>query len=480
MNFIKRAILSVTKRKVKTIILIVILSVIANMVLAGLAIRSATVKSGEFARKKLGGAVSLSVDFEKAMSKSGNKGGKIDITPLTIKDVDKLKDLEHVKAYNYSSSGMVSSENFKPVVKEQDDNKDDKNSPQVSFGGPADMAQPDVSLEGNLYTELSPDFTEGKSKLIEGRNLTESDQGKNVAVIEKKLADKNNLKLGDKIKVKNLQGENTLELEVVGIYTAEKIESDPMMNSIPFLSPYNKIYVPNSVTSQLSPSSSEQTDTIQSAVYYMDDPMNVESFKNDVKASGINLEDYKLDAKDSLYKQMMEPIENVGSFSKTIVIIVAIAGAAILSLIIILSLKDRRYEIGVLMSMGESRLKIVSQLLVETMIVACIAFSISTFTGNAVAQKIGNNLLQNEIKATENQKNSQPSASGASSGAVMIGPGGTMNEEVDAIDKIDVGVNSKDLQKLYLIGFLIVILATAIPTISIIRFNPKTILSKNE
>ncbi|MTK11117.1 MAG: ABC transporter permease [Clostridiaceae bacterium] len=457
MNFIKRAILSVTKRKVKTIILIVILSVIANMVLAGLAIRSATVKSGELARKKLGGAVSLSVDFEKAMSKSGNKGGRINITPLTIKDVDKLKDLKHVKAYNYSSSGMASSENFKPVVKEQDN----KNSQEVSFGGPAGMAQPDVSLEGNLYTELSPDFTDGKSKLIEGRNLTKSDQGKNVAVIEKKLADNNNLKIGDKIKVKSLQGENTQELEVVGIYTAEKIESNPMMDSMTFLSPYNKIYVPNSVTSQLGSSSSDQTDTIQSAVYYMDDPMNVESFKNDVKASGINLEDYKLDAKDSLYKQMMGPIENVGSFSKTIVIIVAIAGAAILSLIIFLSLKDRRYEIGVLMSMGESRFKIISQLLIETMIVACIAFGISTFTGNVAAQKIGTNLLQNEIKTTEQQKSSQPSTTGV----MMIGPGGTTNEKADAIDKIDVGVNSRDLEKLYLIGFLIVILATTVPTI---------------
>ncbi|GAA0084919.1 ABC transporter permease [Clostridium sp. CTA-7] len=478
MNFIKRAILSVTKRRMKTIILIVILSVIANMVLAGLAIRSATVKSGELARKKLGGAVSLSVDFEKAMAKSGNKGGKLDITPLTIKDADKLKDLEHVKAYNYSSSGLATAEGFKPVVKEQDDKKDDKNSSVISsFSGPEDMAQPDVSLEGNLYTELSPDFTEGKSKLIEGRNLTESDQGKNVAVIEKKLADENKLKIGDKIKVKNLEGKNTLELEVVGIYTAEKIESNPMMDAMTFLSPYNKIYVPISVTAQLNSSSSGgEADTIENAIYYMDDPMNIESFKNDVKASGINLENYKLDAKDSLYKQMMGPIENVGSFSETMVIIVAIAGAIILSLIIILSLKDRRYEIGVLMSMGESRLKIISQLLVEIMIVACIAFSISTFTGNAVAQKIGTNLLQNEMKVSEKEKSPQPS----NSGIVMVGPGGTMNEKVDAIDTIDVGVSSSDLQKLYLIGFLIVILATTVPTVLILRFNPKTILLKNE
>ncbi|MDZ5001027.1 ABC transporter permease, partial [Clostridium perfringens] len=146
----------------KTIILIVILCVIANMVLAGLAIRSATAKSGEFARRKLGGAVPLGIDYEKAMAKSGNKGGKLDITPVTIKDADKLKDLEHVKAYNYSSSGLASAEGFKPFVKEQDDNKDDKDSSQVSFGGPPGMAQPDVSLEGNLYSDLSPDFTEGK------------------------------------------------------------------------------------------------------------------------------------------------------------------------------------------------------------------------------------------------------------------------------------------------------------------------------
>lgn len=476
MNFIKRAILSVTNRKIKTIILIVILSIIANMVLAGLSIRSATVKSGEFARKKLGGAVSLGVDIEKAMSKSGNKGGRLDITPLTIKDADKLKDLEHVKAYNYSSSGLASAENFKPIVKEQSDKKDDNNSSGVSFGGAPDMVEPDVSFEGNLYTELSPDFTEGKSKLIEGRNLTESDQGKNVAVIEKKLADENKLKLGDKIKVKDLDGKNNLELEVVGIYKAEKIESNPMMDGMTFFSPYNKIYVPNSVTAQLAAYSSGEIDTIENAVYYMDDPMNIESFKNDVKASGINLENYKLDAKDSLYKQMMGPIENVASFSRTIVIIVSIAGAAILSLIIILSLKDRRYEIGVLMSMGESRFKIIGQLLVETMIVACVAFSISTFTGNVVAQKIGTNLLQNEISATEKQKNSQPS----NSGVMMIGPGGIMNEEVDAIDKIDVGVSSSDLEKLYLIGFLIVTLATTVPTILILRFNPKTILLKNE
>ena len=474
MNFIKRAILSVTKRKSRTIILIIILGVIANMVLAGLAIQVATAKAGELARKKLGAAVSLEYDFDKAMSKSQG-GGQLDIPKLSSKDIDKLKDLKNIKAYNYSFSSEALTENFKPVVIEKKDKKNEETPNGVSIGSRGGGGQPDVILDGNLYSELSPDFTEGKSKLIEGRNLTKNDQGKNVAVIEKKLADKNKLKLGDKIKIKGLDKKKTLELEVVGIYTAEKIKPNPMMDELQFFSPHNKIYVTTSTAEQMTASSSKKTDSLQKAVYYLNDPINIESFKNDVKDSGINLDDFKLDANDYLYKQMMKPIENVGSFSKTIVIIVAIAGALILSLIINLSLKDRRYEIGVLMSMGESRLKIIAQLLVETMIVACIAFSISTFTGNVVAQKIGTNLLQNELKANEGKEEGSKT-----SGALSIVNGGVMDAETQAIDKIDVGVNIRELEKLYLIGFVIVILATGIPTISILKFNPKTILSKNE
>ncbi|MDL2417787.1 hypothetical protein P6F46_10370 [Bacillus shihchuchen] len=53
---------------------------------------------------------------------------------------------------------------------------------------------------------------------------------------------------------------------------------------------------------------------------------------------------YELDAKDNVYKQMIGPIENIASFSKTIVIMVSIAGATILRLIIMLSIKERRKE----------------------------------------------------------------------------------------------------------------------------------------
>ncbi|MCS4479630.1 hypothetical protein JQ035_01710 [Clostridium botulinum] len=48
------------------------------------------------------------------------------------------------------------------------------------------------------------------------------------------------------------------------------------------------------------------------------------------------------------------------------------------------------------------------------------------------------------------------------------------------VKEMDVSVTSKDLEKLAGIGLLIVIASAAIPTISVLRFSPKTILSKRE
>ena len=298
-------------------------------------------------------------------------------------------------------------------------------------------------------------------------------RSKNVTMINKKLADANNLKLGDKIKIKDTgKGEKPLDLEIVGLFTDDKTDQTPMMDAFSSMTPSNTIYTPNSVAS-LMDSSSKDTFTFKKAIYFLDDPINMENFKKAIKNSGIALDDFKIDAQDSLYKQMMTPIENVGSFSKTIVVVVAIAGTVILSLLINLSLKDRRYEIGVLMSLGESRFRIIGQLLLELIIVATIAFSIATFTGNKVSQTMGNTLLQNEITAnTDKDANSQPDN--------PFNDHLSQNDDIDAIDKIDVSVSLKDLQKLYLMGFIIVILATSGSAISILRFNPKTILSRND
>ncbi|EKN42665.1 ABC transporter permease, partial [Clostridium botulinum CFSAN001627] len=140
------------------------------------------------------------------------------------------------------------------------------------------------------------------------------------------------------------------------------------------------------------------------------------------------------------------------------------------------------YEIGVLLSLGESKFKVISQLVVEVLLVASIAFATSAFTGNLAANKIGDTLLANEIEVTESSSTQENSNFGGR-GTMVVGPG-RMNsntiKNADVVKEMDVSVTSKDLEKLAGIGLLIVIASAAIPTISVLRFSPKTILSKRE
>ncbi|MFZ3197370.1 MAG: ABC transporter permease, partial [Bacillus mycoides] len=326
-------------------------------------------------------------------------------------------------------------------------------------------------IEGVRKTALQESFKNGKSKIIDGKPITEQMKDQNVALMEKRLAELNNLKVGDKVKVQSGDKKETLEVEIIGIY--ETNEQAMGQQAPPIMDPANKLYMPHSTMKKLE--IDQGISSIQ-VVYFLKDPQNIEAFKEEAKKSDIDFNYYKLDAHDSLYKQMIGPIENISSTSQMIIYIVSIAGAIILGLIIMLSIKARRKEMGILLSIGEKKWKLMAQFVVEVVCIAILAFGLSITTGAKISQFIGNNLLSSEI-ATAGEETNTPQ-----NGTVMVaGPGGTVqNQKEDPIDKINVSVTGEDVGKMGGIGLAIAILATLLPALSILRLNPKQILLKDE
>ncbi len=101
---------------------------------------------------------------------------------------------------------------------------------------------------------------------------------------------------------------------------------------------------------------------------------------------------------------MIGPIENVASFSKNVVYLVSIAGAVILGLIVMMSIRERKYEMGVLMAIGEKRWKLIGQFLTEILIVAVIAIGIASVTGSLVANQLGNQLLSQQVSSADDSQ----------------------------------------------------------------------------
>lgn len=490
MDFLFRGFLSVKERIGKSTILFLVMTSICVFVLAGFSIQSATEKAGVLARQKLGATVTLSPNMEKIKEKmreeGGEKGFKLERTPISLENVDKVLTLSNISSYNVTSSTEGIADGFSPITSTESNNNEeqgfmkDPNRESRVIG--------DVTLDGILNLKDVSAFINEEDTLVDGSGITSDDKDKNVAVIEKTLADQNSLKLGDKIKIKSTQDSTkTVELKIIGVYqNSSEISNGAMRNEA--MNPYNKIYVPYTVSNTLK--GTDYKNKVDSAQFYLNDPINVESFLEKGEKLDIDFNTYTLDANSRAYETMMGPIENIASFAKMTVIIVSIAGAVILGLIIMLSIKERRNEIGILLSLGEKKLKIVAQFAVEILIILALAFGTSAVIGNSISKEIGNILLAKETSVEQNSNYGMPGMQGMQGVPDMSAPeGGDMkvrgdgkfnNSKVETIDSLDVSVSGEDYAKMCGLAILISFIGVMIPSIGIMRLQPKEILSKHD
>lgn len=473
----KRAILSMKKRIGTSLILMAVFLIVTNLVLSGFTIQNASKKAADAARKKLGADVTLSLDFDKLGQQARETGEMPNPPKLNKKETDQLAKSKHVKDYNYIANTFGISDGLKLVgASEGEEEGKGKAGMAAVRGGSSSGTEIDMNasfmIEGVRKTALQESFKNGKSKIIDGKPISEQMKNQNVALMEKRLAEVNNLKVGDKVKVQSGDKKETLEVEIIGIY--ETNEQAMGQQAPPIMDPANKLYMPHSTMKKLEV---DQGISSVQVVYFLNDPQYIDAFKKEAKKSNIDFNYYKLDAHDSLYKQMIGPIENISSTSQMIIYIVSIAGAIILGLIIMLSIKGRRKEMGILLSIGEKKWKLMAQFVVEVVCIAILAFGVSITTGAKVSQFIGDNLLSSEIATTSEETDTMRN----NSTVMMSGPGGTLqNQKEDPIDKIDVSVTGEDVGKMGGIGLAIAIIATLLPALSILRLNPKQILLKDE
>ncbi|MEW9502179.1 ABC transporter permease [Jeotgalibacillus marinus] len=483
MNFIKRALLSVKERKGKSLLQIFIFTVICVLVLSGLAIQSAAEKSSELARESLGADITLQIDRQAMMENIRESGGSPQDmeTGVPLSEAEKIASLDYLKGYNFFTSEVALANDFEAISTGDDTEETEGNG--NPFSGNDRMVQGDVSLRGVLYSDSSASFMSGDSVLEDGEHITEEDLDENVAMIEKNLAELNNLEVGDTLTLGSAVEENSLEVEIIGIYsTTETLDTGGFGGQNIAADPYNRIYVPYTASSKLSSSEETSEPMLESAIYYIQDPSKIDEFKEEAKAiSALNFDgEYLLSADDQAYQQMMGPIENVASFSNNVVYLVAIAGAIILGLIVMMAIRERKYEMGVLLAIGEQKWKLIGQFVAEILIVAILALGIASVSGQMVAGAIGDQLLEQQLTQEQELTTQPESFGGRFSGGR---PGSSTNQPVDgveAIDELEIKITPQDFGLLAVIGMLIALISTLIPSLSVLRLQPKTILTKQE
>ena len=507
-NMFKRAWLSIKRKPSRSIILGLLFFAMSNLILSGIIIKSAVNTSTEYAKSSIESTVTLQPDMSKLRESMGTppsetssessdssessrpKFTRPSVEKTTADDISKS---DYVKDYTYSISSSADASDLTAV---ETSSKSGGFSPMTG-GGPgmpssfgSSQNSGDFSIYGvNSYAFISQ-VQDKTMSIKDGEYFDEDDT--NAAIISVDLAEENNLSVGDTNTFTKVNTDATVDIKIIGIYDV----SSNNFNT-------NTIYM-NVDTAAKFLSDENYNDgayTVENVRYTLTSGEVADAFIKEVETNHPELAEKNISATvdTSTYDQMVGPIESVGGFATTILIIVVIASVIIITLIVTINVKDRRYEMGVLLSLGAKRITILGQIFCELILVATVAFALSTVTSTFLAKAMGQGILDSQIASAQTEQANNfgrpttgpggnfPSKSSSKGGM----PGGFdpsnfggnrpgSQTEVEVIDEIDISAQPQDFFLLFLCGYLIIIVALLIPSINIIRYQPKQILQGKE
>ncbi|WP_195268042.1 ABC transporter permease [Eubacterium sp. 1001713B170207_170306_E7] len=496
MNLFKRAFLFITRKRGRSILLLLILFIMANLVLAGFAVRSAAFQAEDAARERLGGKFTLEADIEKLIEEN-NRNASVEESSrsasfegdlVTEEAAEKIAANDGVRDYNLTANRYVLPDGFENLKPEKEaaapntsDTVTDENGNPVDTRSMNETFNNMLTFQGDTSSEKNPSFSTGVLKLTEGRHVSRQDE--NAVILHQALAQKNNLKVGDKIRLKSvdavlrkdsgLDPDQTFEAEIVGLYTEAKASAKEMLPLSMSLQE-NTFFGSARLAAGIGLAAGK-TPVYTKADFYAADPKNIGSLIEKARTDLPNLEDdnLMLSADDALYQKMAGSLENISKLVTLVLIIVAAVSLVILSLILTLWTRTRTHESGILLSLGKSKVNIIGQYVAEALSLTVIAFMLATAVGPVLSQATADYLI-----ARESAAGTQAAGSSDSTLISAATPSDLSTPDAPPIDKIDVSLNAPLLLQVYAAGAAIVVLSVGFASISILRLKPKEILSK--
>ena len=452
MSFMSRAWLYIIRKKGKSILLFVILLVMATFVLTALALGNASKSAQQDLRQSLGGSFLIRFDYTENnpyLKIEDVEGGTLmystqQISPELVKQIRGIEGIRECSATVERLAAFPSLQLFTGNIPVEEEFR--KSSKILSTWKSEELTR----------------FTSGQLTLLEGRHIMPDDENK--GIISKDLAEKNGLKIGDKI-----QTDRGVEIEIVGLFSPKEIEG---INDQ--VTTYDKIQnlIITDLATLVAYENGPAIQGFNELTVSVDDPQNMEEIISTVKEiTGVDWKGFSFLIDNEDYENAASSLEQLSELVSIILIVALIVSIAILSLILTMWARTRIHETGVLLSVGISKLSILGQYIAEVLLIAVLAFSLSYFSASAIAGQMGNILQSGQVVSEVQQEDGLSTGTRGEAGT-NIG-----DQEIEA-PELHIRVQLEEMGLLFLIGIVIVTVSAGISSISVMRLKPREILSK--
>lgn len=355
---LKNAIAYILRKRNRTIILFIILTVVLSCLYSCLNIS----KSTSNLEKDLYKISNTSLSITK------NNGDTFETNQF--EELDKIKEIkEIITVYD----GLARTTNIKVVDGTQLIERDDL----------SDEFKNMLSVEATNNSEKNNLFSSGVFTIIKGRHINNDDRGK--ILIHKELAEKNKLNLNDKIKLELIDFNNSkkkmeYEFEIIGIFTGKKQEKYTGLSS-DFSE--NMVFV-DYESSQKALNKYENNKIVSKLEIFSDSSENTKVALNKIKKIKTAWSQYNVSSDNNVLEETLESIDGIKHIINIMTYSIMLSGIIVLSLILILWLRERMHETGVLLSIGISKIKIVTQFILELLFISLPSLVLSLFLGNVI------------------------------------------------------------------------------------------------
>ena len=244
-----------------------------------------------------------------------------------------------------------------------------------------------VMLQAINNVEKDPLFRSEVFKLIEGKNIARGEAGK--VLVHEALAKKNQWKIGDKVSLKILGEEKELELLIQGIFSGKKQEKYTGMSS-DFSE--NMMFTDYATMAQIF----GKKKLVTSLKILVSDSEKLVSLKTELNKKSVQPEDYEMIEEENQFSEMVESLDMVRQMIFMMIMAVIGAGIIVLSLVLILWVRERMYEIGILLAIGRSKMKIMGQFILEMILISLPAVILAAVLGRIFVGWILGAVLQKE------------------------------------------------------------------------------------
>lgn len=422
---IKNAIAYITRKRNRTLIIFIIITIVLSCLYSCLTI----MKSSNEIEKALYESSNSSISITR---KDGNY-----FNVNEFKDIEKLKEIEE-KIIQYD--GLAKLKDAKVVSGEQRINREDL----------SDEFKNVVSLEATNNTKRNILFSSGVFTIKEGKNIGEND--KDSIIVHEEFAKQNNLKLGDEVDLELLDIEKSGKIKshkfkIIGIFFGKKHETYTGLSS-DFSE--NMVFVDYS-TSQEILNKSENNKIANKILMYSGSAESTDLALNKLKELKFDESKYFVEKDSNAFEESLESVSGIKHIIKIMTYSIMLGGMVVLSLILILWLRERIYEIGIFLSIGTSKIHIIMQFIFELIFISIPSIISSLFLGNVLLKVIVDGFINSEDS--------------------MISGGSLINNSSFML-------NITTLGQSYLILISIIVLSVVFASSLILIKKPKEILSK--